>query len=137
VRAAWASVKALQEETKVLMNFPIFIGTKKQREKAKGVALRARKRPLTKWQIAQITREKEQRFLIVQELLFQESLTSQSPTKSPLKSPSKVKDSSPYKAPLEPLKELLKSSYLPPQPQLPVLKSSRGRTLKPVAKLRQ
>ena len=76
VRAAWASVKALQEETKVLINFPIFISTKKQREKAKGVALRARKRPLTKWQIAQITREKEQRFLIVQELPFQESLTS-------------------------------------------------------------
>ena len=34
------------------MNFPIFIGTKKQREKAKGVALKARKRPLTEWQIA-------------------------------------------------------------------------------------
>ena len=113
VRAAWGRVKALQDEVTVMMNFPIFIGTEKQREKAKGVALKARKRPLTEWQIAQNTREKEQALLIIQELPLLDSPGLKSPTKSPAKS-------------------LAKSQVGPP-----VLKSSRGRILRQVAKLRE
>jgi len=169
-RAATKLRKLQEEEITKMMNFPIFIRTEKQRERQKKADLKARKRELTPWQIANITREKEQRLLLVQELPFEESPKSTSPTKSPAKSPAKspsnVKDSSsPSKQPKRP-KQLSKAPYLPPpQPQLqpkktciviltvpatklteilskapvgpPVLKSSRGRTLKPAAKLRQ
>jgi len=122
-----AKLKKLQEEeiTK-MMNFPIFIGTEKQREKQKKADLKARKRELTPWQIANITREKEQRLHLVQEFPFGESLEDSSSSKAPSKQP-------------KPPKALLKAPHLPPQPQLQptVLKSSRGRTLKPAAKLLQ
>jgi hypothetical protein len=85
------------------MNFPINISTKKQRATAKKAALKAQKRPLTKWQITKAKEKKEQRVLDGQELLFMESLSVVLPltksTKKP-KSPAKplIKNSSHTKA---------------------------------------